>query len=68
MTWQILKKLTDAETRRGFKAWDIACSWCDKRYWNLQFNTAIAKMMEFINDFTSLPAYPKSVVKMAPKS
>lgn len=31
----------------------------------LQFNTAIAKMMEFINDFTKLPTYPKSVLKMA---
>ena len=31
----------------------------------MQFNTAIAKMMEFINDFTRLPAYPKSVVTMA---
>lgn len=31
----------------------------------LQFNTAIAKMMEFMNDFTKLDAYPRSVVKMA---
>ena len=31
----------------------------------LQFNTAVAKMMEFINDFTKLPAYPRSVIKMA---
>ncbi len=31
----------------------------------LQFNTAIAKMMEFMNDFTKLPRYPKRVVKMA---
>lgn len=28
----------------------------------LQFNTAIAKMMEFINDFTELAAYPRGVV------
>lgn len=32
---------------------------------SLQFNTAIAKMMEFMNDFTKLSSYPKSVVKMA---
>lgn len=32
---------------------------------SLQFNTAIAKMMEFINEFTKLPAYPRSVLKMA---
>lgn len=31
----------------------------------LQFNTAIAKMMEFINEFARLPVYPKSMVKMA---
>lgn len=30
----------------------------------LQFNTAIAKMMEFMNDFTSLPKYPKTALKM----
>lgn len=31
----------------------------------MQFNTAIAKMMEFINDFTKLPSYPKSIIKSA---
>jgi leucyl-tRNA synthetase len=31
----------------------------------LQFNTAIAKMMEFMNDFTKLSVYPKKCVKMA---
>lgn len=31
----------------------------------MQFNTAIAKMMEFMNDFTKLPAYPRVVIKMA---
>ncbi|CDR35051.1 leucine--tRNA ligase [Criblamydia sequanensis] len=31
----------------------------------LQFNTAIAKMMEFINEFTKLESYPKSIIKMA---
>jgi leucyl-tRNA synthetase len=29
----------------------------------LSFNTAIAKMMEFLNDFTPLESYPKSTVK-----
>jgi len=32
---------------------------------NLQFNTAIAKMMEFINEFTKLESYPKTVLMMA---
>lgn len=31
----------------------------------LLFNTAIAKMMEFMNEFTKLPKYPIHVVKMA---
>lgn len=31
----------------------------------LQFNTAIAKMMEFMNEFVKLSRYPRSVVKMA---
>ena len=31
----------------------------------LMFNTAIAKMMEFLNAFTKLEAYPKEVVEMA---
>lgn len=32
---------------------------------NLQFNTAIAHMMEFINDFSPLAAYPRSCLKRA---
>lgn len=31
----------------------------------LQFNTAIAKMMEFLNSFIPLPSYPKSCLKSA---
>ncbi|MDR3624900.1 MAG: leucine--tRNA ligase [Chlamydiales bacterium] len=31
----------------------------------LQFNTAISKMMEFINEFTKLELYPKEIVLMA---
>lgn len=31
----------------------------------LQFNTAIAQMMEFLNDFTPLPTYPRSCLKLA---
>ncbi len=30
----------------------------------MQFNTAIAKMMEFMNDFTKLSHYPRNVLKM----
>ncbi len=31
----------------------------------MQFNTAIAKMMQFMNDFTKLPFYPKSAILKA---
>ncbi len=31
----------------------------------MQFNTAIARMMEFINEFTKLDVYPKQILKMA---
>lgn len=31
----------------------------------MQFNTAIAKMMEFLNYFSKLPNYPKEVLRMA---
>ncbi|MCK4934914.1 MAG: leucine--tRNA ligase, partial [Simkaniaceae bacterium] len=34
----------------------------------MQFNTAIAKMMEFINAFSALPSYPKEVLIMATKA
>lgn len=30
----------------------------------MSFNTAIAKMMEFMNDFSPLPIYPKNALKM----
>jgi leucyl-tRNA synthetase len=31
----------------------------------LLFNTCISKMMEFVNGFSSLPKYPRSILKMA---
>lgn len=34
---------------------------------NMSFNTAIAKMMEFMNDFSPLERYPRSVLFMAIK-
>ena len=33
----------------------------------MQFNTAIAKMMEFMNDFSVLPHYPKGALEMIVK-
>lgn len=58
-------KLTDETTEDALKLGHRLVHAVEKDVESLQFNTAIAKMMEFINDFTKLPAYPRSVVKMA---
>ena len=58
-------KLTDEESEEALKLGHRLAAGVERDIETLQFNTAIAKMMEFINDFTKLSTYPKSVVKMA---
>lgn len=58
-------KLTDEDSEEAFKLGHRLVHGVGKDIEALQFNTAVAKMMEFINDFTKLQAYPRSVVKMA---
>jgi leucyl-tRNA synthetase len=58
-------KLTDEDSEEAFKLGHRLVYGVEKDIEALQFNTAIAKMMEFMNDFTKLPAYPRSVIKMA---
>ncbi|MBS4166648.1 Leucine--tRNA ligase [Neochlamydia sp. AcF65] len=58
-------KLTYEDSEEAFKLGHRLVHGVEKDIEALQFNTAIAKMMEFINDFTRLPLYPRSVVKMA---
>jgi len=58
-------KATDEESPEALKLGHRLISGVAKDFETLQFNTAIAKLMEFINDFIKLPAYPKSVIKMA---
>ncbi len=58
-------KLTDQESEEATKLGHRLIHGVEKDIQTLQFNTAIAKMMEFINDFTKLSAYPRSVIKMA---
>ena len=58
------EKLTDAESEEALKLGHRVVHGVAKDIEALQFNTAIAKMMEFINDFTKLPSYPRSVIKM----
>lgn len=58
-------KVTDEETEEALKLGHRLVHGVAQDIESLQFNTAIAKMMEFMNDFTRLPNYPRSVVKMA---
>lgn len=58
-------KLTDTESEDALKLGYRLVDGVTKDVKALQFNTAIAKMMEFMNEFTRLPSYPKRVIKMA---
>lgn len=58
-------KLTDDESPEALRLGHRLIHQVTSDIEALQFNTAIAKMMEFMNDFTKLPAYPRSVIKMA---
>jgi len=59
------EKVTEEEHLEGLKLGHRLLDGVTKDFEAMQFNTAIAKMMEFINDFTKLPTYPKSVVRTA---
>ncbi len=58
------EKLTEVETPEALKLGHRLLNGVIKDIEALQFNTAIAKMMEFINDFTKLSTYPRSIVKL----
>lgn len=62
------EKVSDEESEQALKLGHRLVHGVGKDIEALQFNTAIAKMMEFMNDFTKLSIYPKSVVKMAIQS
>lgn len=59
------EKLSDEETPEASKLGHRLVAGVGKDLELLQFNTAIAKMMEFINEFSKLPTYPRAVLKMA---
>lgn len=59
------EKLSEQEFPEALKLGHRLVAGAIKDLEALQFNTVIAKMMEFINDFTKLETYPRSVVKMA---
>lgn len=58
-------KLTEEESEEASKITHRMVHGVKADIEGMQFNTAIAKMMEFINDFTKLNAYPKKCVEMA---
>lgn len=58
-------KVSDETGEEALKLGHRLVHGVEKDIENLFFNTAIAKMMEFINDFSKLPTYPRSVLKMA---
>lgn len=64
----VSEKLTNEESEEALKLGSRLVHGVAKDIESLQFNTAIAKMMEFINEMTKLPSYPKSVVEMAAQS
>lgn len=57
-------KVTDTESEEALKLGHRLAHHVEKDIEGMQFNTAIAKMMEFMNAFVPLPAYPRSVLKM----
>lgn len=58
------EKVTEEETIEALKLGHRLVDQLEKDIEGLQFNTAIAKMMEFLNNFIPLGKYPKSVLKM----
>jgi len=57
-------KITEEATEEALKLGHRLVFHVGKEIEGMQFNTAIAKMMEFMNAFASLPAYPRAVLKM----
>jgi leucyl-tRNA synthetase len=56
-------KIVDEENEEANRLINRVVNSVGKDIESLQFNTAIAKMMEFMNDFTKLEKYPRSAIK-----
>jgi leucyl-tRNA synthetase len=59
------EKVTEEETNEALKLGYKLVKGVEGDLNEMLFNTCISKMMEFVNHFSSLPSYPKSVLKMA---
>jgi leucyl-tRNA synthetase len=57
-------KVSEEENEEALKLTHRLVFAVEKEIEGMQFNTAIAKMMEFLNAFTPLPSYPKTGLKM----
>lgn len=57
-------KVSEDDTEEALKLGHRLVQGVEKDIESMQFNTAIAKMMEFMNAFVPLEKYPKSVLKM----
>lgn len=60
----VSEKLSSQDTEEGLKLGHRLVQHVSSDIEKMSFNTAIAKMMEFMNAFTPLSSYPVSVVKM----
>ncbi|MCB1082198.1 MAG: class I tRNA ligase family protein, partial [Chlamydiia bacterium] len=58
-------KISDEETLEGMKLAAKLVSGVEKDIDEMLFNTAISKMMEFVNHFSKLDTYPKKALEMA---
>jgi leucyl-tRNA synthetase len=58
------EKVSDAQDEVGLKLAHKTVHQVEKDIQSMSFNTAIARMMEFINDFQPLPVYCKGALKM----
>jgi leucyl-tRNA synthetase len=57
-------KITEESSEEALKLGHRLVFAVEKDIQEMAFNTAIAKMMEFMNDFSPLSHYPKAVLKM----
>ena len=61
-------KLCDTSSEEALRLGHKLVAGVENDIQQMLFNTAIAKMMEFINDFSSLSEYPREVICMAVKA
>ncbi len=58
-------KVTNGECYQGMRLAHLLVDGVEKDIEGMYFNTAISKMMEFVNAFSKLDSYPKKALQMA---